>query len=176
MTKLLKVGIVGAQRVGKSTLATELSTILNLPHITEIARKYNVNTTDRREYYDIQQNILIDQLAAERAHNLTGFISDRTTIDNCAYFINGAGSKVYELLKYFYIATRNIQNYSHILYIPIEFNIVPDGFASTDPIYQIKIDDLIIDLLLITETEFYTVSGTHSERIDQALRFIRGEL
>jgi len=172
----LKVGIVGSHGVGKSTLAAELSKLTNTPLIIEIARNHNVNTKDRREYFHIQKNILNDQLAAEWAHESTGYISDRTTIDNLAYFKAGAKYTPDEYSDYEQKAKFYRFEYSHIFYLPIEFGLEDDGFRFVDVDYQKQIDVILMDILSTVTANVHTITGTHNERVEQAMKILKEEL
>jgi nicotinamide riboside kinase len=77
-----RIGICGTHCAGKSTLMEALHTEFNLPIITGVADKYS---RDARKDMDTQLNICVYQMVAENARASTGFVSDRTVIDNLAY-------------------------------------------------------------------------------------------
>src|SRR5690606_10278039 len=92
----MKIGICGSQSTGKSTLAKLLAERLGLPLITEQAR-FVAQTMAIRSEIDLratapsvqarfQQKCLQAQKIAEMAHP-NGFVSDRTVIDNAAYWL-----------------------------------------------------------------------------------------
>lgn len=172
MNDIRKIGIVGSHGTGKTTLATILSEKLNLPLISEIARKYDVNTEDKRELYLIQQHILIDQILSEGYQQHIGYISDRTTIDNMVYFMLRTNHSIDELADYVQKAMSNVKNYSHIIYLPIEFELIDDRFRLTDVKFQLDVDFKLKDIFSFFGIEHYTVTGTQDERINSVLNII----
>lgn len=76
----MRIGICGTQCSGKTTLAQFISDAQDLPFIADVAGKF----TDRNTV-EAQRLISIAQMDAEK---MAGdyFISDRTIVDNMAYF------------------------------------------------------------------------------------------
>ena len=171
-TNNLRIGIIGSHGTGKTTLANELSERLNMLTISEIARKYNVNTTDRRKRYFMQVDILNDQMYAEMSVSDNGFISDRTTLDNLAYFMLGTEHTPRELMCYLNKAIINAKNYTHLFYIPIEFDLKGDGFRNTNKTYQHNIDSKILEILGFFELEYIVTSGSLEERVNTVFQDI----
>lgn len=172
MKDIKKIGIVGSHGTGKTSLAKSLSEILNLPLISEIARKYDVNTEDKRELYLVQQHILIDQMLSEGYHQHIGYVSDRTTIDNMVYFMLRTNHSIDELADYVQKAMSNVKNYSHVIYLPIEFELKDDGFRLTDIKFQLDVDCKLKDIFSFFEIKYHIVKGTPDERIDKVLHII----
>ena len=76
-----RVGIIGAHSCGKTTLVNTLKKYVETNFISEIASKI---PPDERLNLKSQLNILNMQIEEEKKY--TSFISDRTVIDNLAYF------------------------------------------------------------------------------------------
>lgn len=85
-TQNMRIAIIGTHGTGKTTLAKMLSSIFKIPILKELARNHDIRNADPDEYVKIQKDILIEQIASERKYQ--NFISDRSTIDNLAYWIH----------------------------------------------------------------------------------------
>lgn len=87
----MRIGLCGAHRTGKSTLAAMAAKRLNIKHIaspvSEIAKSYNFNMDeDRRDaphFFTMQKHILV--AIAESVKDEASFVSDRTPLDAAAY-------------------------------------------------------------------------------------------
>lgn len=169
----LRIGVIGSHGVGKTTLVNEISEQLKLKPITEVARNYDVNSKDKETLLKVQNLILNHQMLEESTLCNKGFISDRTTIDNLAYFILNTESTRAELGKYLEIAISNIDNYSHIFYIPIEFPLISDGFRNSNMCFQMKIDDKIIEILNCFNIKYHTVSGGLEQRVQTIIKSVK---
>ena len=63
-------------------------------------------------------------------------------------------------------------NYSHVVYLPIEFPIVLDGLRPDDPQFQREIDRRIVSLLETHGVTYQTISGSVEERLKQIDRHL----
>ena len=59
--------------------------------------------------------------------------------------------------------------YTDVFYLPIEFDIVPDGLRPMDPEFQAEIDRRIVELLDVHAIHHRTLRGTVEERLDDML-------
>lgn len=172
----LKIAVIGSQCTGKSCLSEVLSEKLNLPLITEVARNFKKEqlNSDNLEYLKIQKQILELQLYNEGLHS--SFISDRSTIDNLAYYLNGcAFNTTYEEnCIYFEKSLSNVENYTHIFYLKPEFEIVSDNFRSCDKEYQKDIDYIIGMILYMFNIKHHMLSGSIEARLGKAMEIIYG--
>lgn len=169
----MKIAITGAQGVGKSTLASAISEQLNLPLITEGARKYEIPDTYCDQLLTVQKSILNDQIKLEKDYTdiYGSFVSDRSTIDNMAYWLNNClGHSANNDADYIYKCRCNLQTYTHIFYVPIEIELVDDGFRNLDKRYQKLIDDKIIQILNRYSVKYYTITGTLEDRVQKILK------
>src|SRR5690606_12611399 len=92
----VKIGICGPQSSGKSTLARALAGRLGLPLIEEQARvvahgmgihsEEMLRRSNPELQIEFQRRCLQMQQQAE-AQYPAGFVSDRTVVDNCAYWL-----------------------------------------------------------------------------------------
>lgn len=88
----MRIGIVGAHRVGKTTLAENLSKTLDIPfvktNVSKIFERFGVDPSRPipfKERLNIQNEILADW--EKRVFGLTHFIVDRTPVDFAGYLM-----------------------------------------------------------------------------------------
>ena len=173
---MYRIAIIGSQCTGKSTVAETLSEKLKIPRISEVARKFDksmfVNKTNK-EFCDLQRQILNMQLAEEAKH--TEFISDRSTVDNTAYWIHNCANiaTIEENKAYVEKALENVKNYTHLFLLVPEFYPVDDNFRDTNIIYQLQIAESIHTILHINSIRHHTLRGTHENRIKTALDVLK---
>lgn len=155
-----------------TTVARQLSKRLNIHLITEIARKWNIEKATRTELIHIQKELLRLQIKEEN-HN-GQFISDRSTIDNLAYWLHNVSPivDIEENTLYVKTALDNVKNYSHIFLLTPEFYPVNDGFRNTDVLYQMRIDAIIQTILHLYNIPHYRLSGTIENRVDKAMEIL----
>lgn len=174
------IAVIGAQCTGKTTLVNELSDILKIPKITEVARRYNIPRAPSIKHVSLQLNILSDQISAEyNTYRTNGsFVSDRSTIDNMAYWLCNAHDYATDDEKESYMTTciRNVfgneNRYTHVFLVQPEFAIEDDGFREIDPVYQNEIHTIIKTILRIYNIKHYTLTGDLQSRIQQALEIL----
>jgi nicotinamide riboside kinase len=166
----MKVAIVGAHGVGKTTLAKELIPKLNLKHVPDTAAEafhkgfeVNENTPPENQFW-----ILCKQLEYEREHQ-NDFIADKALYDNIVY-----SKHIFEdphLLRIIKEIVLKNAKYDHLLYIPIEIPLVDDG-RSMNLDFQKKIDQEYKHLLHELDLKFHEIKGSVEERVDQALQIL----
>ncbi len=182
----MRIGITGSQGTGKSTLAASLARILDLPLIKEQAREaanelgieFLSTLKDQPELgKKFQTACLVCQLQAEAAYP-NGFVSDRTTIDNAAYWLKWHAHQwpSEENNRYFTTAINHAKkHYDLIVYVPPEIHPVDDGFRSTDRGYQLEIDTYIKAFLCLADPKSWvTATGSVEERVNQVAQMIGG--
>ena len=93
-----RIGIIGTSCTGKSTLSLKLSKVLNIPLIEESARLLYAKEKKRNTNFDRDRNdpewqfyfqtrLYTDKITKELTNFSTGFVSDRTYLDNFVYFL-----------------------------------------------------------------------------------------
>lgn len=183
MNKHLRIGLCGAQGVGKSTLAKLLAKELDLPLVMEQARKATEllsldglpnpqeNPTLSRAF---QELCLVLQVQEETKHRQ--FISDRTTIDNALYFLmnNAFNTHAEDAIHYYSRCATNAQKYDLVIYVPIEFPIKDDGFRDYCP-YNQRLADFYLRCLLkeMRPNNYAEISGTIEERLERSTQAIK---
>lgn len=169
----MKIAIVGAHGVGKTTLAKIIAEDLSLKLIPDTAAEafhkgFVVNEATPPEN---QLWMLTRQIEYEREF-LPHFIADKALYDNIVYsrniFKNVSLLQVIEE-----IVLRNA-SYDLLLYIPIEIPLENDG-RSVDPVFQKKIDSEYKALLHNLKLPYIKIAGTLSQRVLKAKNVI-GEI
>lgn len=156
----IRIGVVGASGIGKSTLCYKLCDYLKpmYPDMIvndEVARKVladnKINTNELMDSSDsvrrsVQTSIFTAQLVAEMDTIEQSVIFDRTMIDIIAY------SKLYKVPDLLLMYMTNIMlgvvlHYDVLLYcpVPFEYQFVDDGVRTGRNLYQV--DTLIRELL-----------------------------
>ena len=155
--KYQKIGITGSHGTGKTTLAKKFSEELNLPFVSEVAREFDIPNLDIESYCKIQKRLLFNQIETEGEYQ--SFVSDRTTIDNLAYWIVLCSAHASELDNKTYVReTRmHLSTYDKIYYVPITFEIKDDNFRFVSKSFQQTVDDVIRTILLSWNIEFEKV-------------------
>lgn len=172
-----RIALIGSHGTGKTSVIKRLSEITKFPVIEELARNYDMNTSNMDEYKFFQKQLLLEQIKAEMALKLSNgsFISDRSTIDNMAYFLLKCKGNLTpeEKRRYVGIAAINALLYTHIFYIPIEFKMdTDDVFRFKSVLFQKQIDEKIIELVKLFEIHVITIRGSLDERVSTILEMI----
>ena len=146
----MKLALIGTHGVGKTTLAYEICSLLkkashNVELVTEVARQspFPVNAATTLEG---QLWILHAQIAAEldAGRHAPHVICDRAVLDNYCYLVNkfGRQAQLEAWLAWW------MDTYSFLVGVPpVESAITSDGFRSEDRAFQLRIHELLSELL-----------------------------
>ena len=173
----LRIALIGSHGTGKTSIVEELVRITRLPIIEEIARNYDMNTSNIYEYKHYQKQLLLEQIKTETSLILSkgSFISDRSSIDNMAYFLLKCklNATKQELVWYSQIAIHNSLRYSHLFYVPIEIPLpTDDEFRFEDEMFQKNIDREINEIISRFGVGVITIRGSLKERVKTILEVI----
>jgi thymidylate kinase len=146
----LKLALIGTHGVGKTTLAYEICSLLkkanhNVELVTEVARQspfpVNAATTLEGQLWILHAQIAAELDAGRRAPHV---ICDRAVLDNYCYLVNkfGRQPQLESWLAWW------MDTYSFLVGVPpIETAITSDGFRSEDRAFQVRIHELLNELL-----------------------------
>lgn len=163
-----RIGICGAECSGKTTLARELSSRLNLPLVEEVAGSV---PRERRRTMAAQLEIIRKQIEAESKHPF--FVSDRTVFDNAVYsmyrFINSHQTEedCATLTKISQIMTEHLNKnpYTHLFFVDEYFPLVDNGIRDIDPEQQKIIFKALKEIISLSPVPVYPISGSTEERV-----------
>lgn len=148
--ELGSIGLCGAHRTGKTTLAIALSQRLNIPYIpigtSNVFAQYNFHPSDK---LDVRTRLFLRQKILEKAENIwveidePSFICDRTPIDMMAYLLadvtNGELDRHTqdEIMSYFGECFRLTKRYfGKLVLVPLAIPFVPSDYkaANNEPL------------------------------------------
>ena len=145
----MKIAMIGAHGVGKTTLCFEVAAFLkkqdvNVELVKEVARSCPL-PINRDTNLMAQSWILHSQIAEEirAGHMADTVLCDRSVIDNYAYLVWAAGSR----LHLDGLVTGWMKTYDYLWKVPIISLPSYDGTRDTDVQFQRDIDALVDELL-----------------------------
>jgi nicotinamide riboside kinase len=174
----MKIGITGAQSVGKTTLLNALRSekrFKNYIVCDEVTREIKDMGFDINEAGSDLTQILIMQKHIANVFMYEDMLTDRTALDGLvytAYLHNHSKVSRKTLTKVKAIYDKLISSYDYIFYIRPEFDIVDDGVRSVSLDFRDEISDLFEGFITELPREHVTVSGSVRERVDQVLKVI----
>lgn len=167
----MRFALSGAHSVGKSTIIKEIQDKNLFPNntiITEIVRTLAAQGIKINKGADHKSQMIILEEHYKNTLRFEKMITDRCALDAFAYatwdYLNGAYTYA-EHKEQEAIFLDTIKNYNLIFYIAPEFDIVDDGFRSTDAIYQKAIHDIFNKLIKKYDLPVCYVSGTVEQRV-----------
>ena len=172
----MKYLLTGAQGTGKTSIMDALSCdVQKIQNVTRTCIANN-NLTINENSDDNTQKAIFDAYYKALTEN-DNYIAERSLFDVYAYswyqfFNKKCSSDV--LLKQKQLISEFIKNNPDTIYfyIPIEFDIIPDGTRSLNKIFQQSIDKKIYDLLNHYGCKYYKITGTIQERASKIQEII----
>lgn len=183
----MKVALIGPQGVGKTTLLNNLPEEYQQHKIPELIRSTIAQHHDVKYNEDgdeASQELFFETYQREVEHR-SDYISDRSLIDVVAYTKWLANNKKLDRDVYYNQLKKLVefcrQNPDIIyFYVPIMFDVVDDGFRSTNEQYRQDIQDCITTIIIDVQDElgydlhiFICGSSDQAERDNQLLDIIR---
>ena len=177
----MRIGISGAQSVGKTTLLNALRsekcfkdyTIRN--EVTRSVKALGININESGS--DISQQLIMK----EHIYNLVMFddmITDRTALDGLVYttWLYDSGKVSPEcFVETQMVFEKTIKMYDYVFYIAPEFPIEDDGVRSASKQWQNEIVTLFDAVIDTYKVPVINVSGSVRERVNTILKTI-GEI
>lgn len=174
-----RIAIVGSLSTGKTTLAEAVADPLELPLLPEVAREVASLgfALDKDATPEVETLIFLRQLYNEMTHE--HFVGDRSLVDVMTYaewvLDNQDRRKEFALWE----ACREIaeyqlrSQYTHVFYLPIEFDIVPDGLRPMDPAFQKEIDERMVGIMERYAVRYEPVTGSVPDRLEAVVKRVR---
>ena len=177
----MKFAITGSHGVGKTSLLNNLMETLRLEKevilLNEIPREI-IDLVDDSDFFKKAENTLLKQMliflgqfTKESIANEDGkiFLCDRTILDHWAYTYSVNSNLFTSEIKLVfnkYLKDYINKTFTHIFFLPIEFDLEIDDVRDKDIEFQYEISELIKNKLIELKVPFSIVSGTISERSD----------
>lgn len=191
----MKIAIIGAHGVGKTTLTKALQTATGITaptptpmHNPEPGKLKSLQDCTNEEMIRLSQRRFTERIVQEQA--VDNVISDGSVLHEWAYASvrlsfgifptttqeKSSNPKINTQLELIDLladeATQYaVNSYDLLFYIPIEFSL-PEENAPISDRFQLEAQKQLETLLTSSNAQFTTLSGTHSERLEQALKVI----
>lgn len=174
----MRIGITGAQSVGKTTLLNALRSepyFKNYSICDEVTREIRNMGFDINEAGSDLTQILIMQKHIVNIFMHENMLTDRTSLDGLVYtthlYLTGKVSlETADKVKNIYMKT--IQAYDHLFYIPPEFELVSDGVRSDNKDYRDSIVDIFEGYLSEIPRPYTIITGSVRERLNSVMNII----
>ncbi len=168
----MKIAIVGAHGVGKTSLSERLAEALRIKNIPDVAIEafkkgfpINENTPAETQFWLFSRQLELERNFADH------WIADKCLIDYSVYAdIIFSDFRIKELLAE--MVRRNL-SYDFVFYLPIEFPLEDNGIRSLDPEFQRIIDRRYREILNNWGIGHQIVSGSLEERFNQTMKIIK---
>jgi nicotinamide riboside kinase len=174
------LGVTGAPCTGKTTLVEWLARKLGesgcdceqLPEPARILAAHGVllDTAQREEDYDAFLTAYNKRDAGAIAPLA---IADRTPVCHMGYITTNANASRDFVARHRDAAIGALAQYRLLLYLPVQFPMVDDGFRETSLSYQRSLDGAISAMLAEVEVPIVELRGDKRQRRQSALAAIR---
>lgn len=173
----MRICFTGSQGTGKSTL---LENIIERNEFKNYYRGKNIQRLlNQNCQFPINKDTNVYSQSAISGHIsgevllYSNYINDRSLIDTFAYsrLSPNIPYDQKQLIENMYKDV--LQKYDYIFYIPIEFDVEPDGIRSIDKLYQQKIDLEIQQVIQDYNLKVISLTGTINDRLSKFLDTIK---
>ena len=179
------IGLCGAHRTGKSTVARELAKVMGYPTLLSddyrVADALKINPVGEITLADriTYQEALLDAFMAAAREIGGPFISDRTPLDMAAYMMaawdgKGTEEESSRVMAYIQRCTdMTAFHFSQVIYFPIDIPyVVAEGKPKPDLVYQRLIDVMILGLFMDTPVTVPTLLEPGNNTVEGRVSYI----
>lgn len=172
-----RIVLIGAESVGKSTTFNALKNhklTMHLNYIEEAARQLDINVTTNDDKLKLQKIIYQMHSKLENKYYETGYIADRCIIDSFIYYqeICSEFQTSKQIDKYRQLVLNAVDKYTLILYLPIQYPVISDGFRYANEDFRHKIDYELKNFLYTYDIPYETISGKIDIRMNKIIKLL----
>jgi hypothetical protein len=184
----MRIGFTGAGATGKTTTLNVFAEFNpNIPVLPSsnrsVYKKWNLTEEDQEkmtfeEKLRLQEDIYEARFKSEEEYEQSGFVSDRTVLDNfCYQQIRCYDAMDQDMLDEKRVQVKkNMRKYDLICYFPITFRPVGDEIRYANPVFQNMMDNFVFAELHKMDLWDKTITvrtGTPEERAGQISNFVK---
>ena len=176
----MKVGITGAQSVGKTTLLNALRSeklfkgYVICDEVTRRVKIYGLPINE--DGTDITQRLIMNEHIVNVFMNVN-MLTDRTALDGLVYslYLYKNNKITANTLKYVKDVFYKVwQSYNCVFYIEPEFEIVDDGVRSNNKQFRDEIAELFETVIEKEKLNLHRVKGSVRDRVNTIIDFLEG--
>lgn len=174
----MRIGITGAQSVGKTTLLNALRSepfFNNYAVCDEVTREIRTMGFDINEAGSDLTQLLIMQKHIVNIFMNDNMLTDRTSLDGLVYttYLHLKEKVSRDTLnKALRMYEKTITEYDYLFYIRPEFDLVDDGVRSTDTMFRDEIVEIFEGFIAEIPREVTILSGSVRQRLNQVMKTI----
>jgi len=174
----MRIGITGAQSVGKTTLLNALRSedmfkdLVICDEVTRRVKSYGLPINE--DGNDTTQRLIMNEHVVN-VFLYDNMIADRTVLDGLVYssYLYRNGKVNMDTFKYVYdVYEKVVPYYDYIFYIEPEFDIVNDGTRSVDLSFRDQVADLFESLIYQHKLDVIRIGGSVRNRVNQIIDII----
>jgi deoxyadenosine/deoxycytidine kinase len=154
---MYRIGICGAHGTGKTTLGNILKEELKISFLNRTMRtmweKYGIEDFEKLPgdiRTTFQKYAILKQIEIEEQASATGFITDRTVLDNLGYTILSSDMAEIDKKIYTALVKEHLKTYTHFIYLPVLFDVEAEKLRANietrriwDELIQQKMQELL---------------------------------
>ena len=176
----MRIGITGAQSVGKTTLLNALRSeklfkeYIICDEVTRRVRSYGLPINE--EGTDVTQRLIMNEHIVNVFMN-SNMLTDRTALDGLVYstYLYKNNQIAISTMKYVREVFQKVwHSYDYVFYIEPEFEIVDDGVRSTNKQFRDEIADLFEATIEKEKLSMLRVKGSVRNRVNTIIDHLEG--
>jgi len=177
----MKIGITGAQSVGKTTLLNALRSeklfknYVVCDEVTRRVKSYGLPINE--DGTDITQRLIMNEHIVN-VFMYSNMLTDRTALDGLVYSLylyknNKITANTLKYVRQVYYAVRD--SYDYVFYIEPEFEIVDDGVRSNNKQFRDEIAELFESVIEKERLNLHRVKGSVRDRVNTIIDVLEGK-